>query len=198
MSMLQARYSSFTCSLLPELESSHPEAVADMLAFTSLMVRRRALRWISLPFEAFLELPRGLKEIFLIVCSNGKVSSAYSGSIKWEPQIATLTEGFVSYEQGAPLAASYAIAQAEVIMAVGQPFVSSAFASVAVNGLSYEAILHLLACSLPSSQKAYSTLPVPSRVVRRAYTTGVKSRLCGCRLYNKLCGSRSNGPRSDD
>ena len=55
---------------------------------------------------------------------NGKFTSAHSGLMKWQPRIAALTAGFADYARGAPSAAAYAIAQSEVMMAMGQPYVS--------------------------------------------------------------------------
>jgi hypothetical protein len=92
-SLLHARYC-YVAHTVFEMEASHPEAVAEMLAFSTAM------------------FPVG---------ADGKVTSARSGRVLWEPSLPTqLTMTFEGEMFGLPSAAAYSVCLCELMLTFGK------------------------------------------------------------------------------
>ena len=87
----------FVAGFVPQLESSHPDVVEEMLASSTQM------------------FPIGTDG----VCRSGK-----SGSMQWAPRVssAQLTEGFALHNHGASTTAAVSVGLADAFITYGQPY----------------------------------------------------------------------------
>ena len=103
--MTNARVS-FVADMVHQMEATHPQVVGEMLAFAS--------------------------QIFPIGPEDGIARSANSGAIKWVPRVQTaqLTEAFPNFSDGLPSAATVAIASADTMLSLAQPYFAELPAAV--------------------------------------------------------------------
>ena len=96
---------SFVADTLHQMESSHPDAVGEMLAHAAFM---------------------------FVVGPDGTARSAGSGSVYWKPRVASeqITETFAERTWGWPSAAAFAIVGADIFTSFTQPYCAELPAAV--------------------------------------------------------------------
>ena len=98
---------SFVADTVHQMEATHPQAVGEMLAFTSQM--------------------------HVIGPDDGICRSALSGKIRWVPRVQTaqLTEAFPNFSDGMPSAAGWwAISSVDCMLSYAQPYLAELPAAV--------------------------------------------------------------------